>query len=66
MGLLNELVSQMQLDYLSDLNNVKIIIQAIPESRYPLSEWNDAVQYLTKANKQFLSSSDAKEFLLSS
>lgn len=72
MGLLDELTSRLRLDYLSDLrslkdlSDVKIIIQAIPESRYPLSEWNNAVGYLTKTNEQFPSASRAKEFLLNS
>lgn len=70
MGLLETLAAKMRLEYLSDLTSltdlkeIKAIIKSIPDSRYSLAEWNDAVQYLTKGNKQFVSVSEAKEFLL--
>lgn len=70
MGLLEKLTAQLRLEYLSDLRFIKDLtdvkhhIRTIPESSYPLAEWNDAVQYLTGVDKQFLSRIEAKEFLL--
>ncbi len=69
-GLLENISSHIGLEYLSDLrfkvskNLLKSKLECIPDNCYPLSEWNDAVQYITDADKSFLTSSDAREFLI--
>ncbi|MBE7048443.1 MAG: hypothetical protein E7393_03610 [Ruminococcaceae bacterium] len=70
MGLLENLQEKLRLEYLSDLSflndlsDLKEKVNVIPSDRYSLSEWTDAVNYITKSAKVFASSNDAKEYLL--
>lgn len=70
MNLLESLQEKLKLEYLSDLgfikdfSDLKEIVRAIPSDRYSLSEWNDAVEYITKKTMGFKRSEDAKEYML--
>ena len=70
MGLLDTIAMKMNTEYLSDIrlvkdyDEVKSIIRNFSEESFAISEWNDAVEYLTGENKNFETVSEAKEFLL--
>lgn len=69
MYLLDNIQIQLGLEYLSDLRfcnhkKIKALIQDFSEDDYPLSEWNDAAEYLTGKPAQFVSACEARQFLL--
>ena len=69
-GLLDRIARQMDCLYLSDLRNPAYIpaihntIALIQANEYALSEWNDAVQYITTKPLTFSTSYEARNFLL--
>lgn len=69
MGLLDDLQMRLGLEYLSNLRfynykKIKAVIEDISADDYALTEWNDAVEYLTNEPIQFDSACEAREFLL--
>lgn len=54
MGILEDLTLKLHLEYISDLRFIedttilKACINAIPEKRYTLTEWQDAARYVTE------------------
>ena len=66
-NLLAYLSIQCRLNYISDLSLTpycKKVISNLSANRFPLSEWNDAIQYLTRRSITFCSCEEAKSFLL--
>lgn len=69
-GLLDILQECLGLDYLSDLkffnrfDQIAAVIERIPEERFSLFTWNDAVSYLTGSSGNFETAGDARAFLL--
>ena len=54
-------------DSLSDLPNYgewRTVLKHIRTDQFPLKDWNDAVEYLTKKKFIFESAEKAKEYLL--
>lgn len=56
--------------YISDLNLVPVLRRAalselcqMDESSYPLSQWQDAVRYLTGSERHFESAAEIKAFI---
>lgn len=66
-NLLAYLAIYCRVDYISDLKltpKCKQVISEMKPNIYPLSEWNDAVQYLCKEKKTFDSEKKAKDFII--
>lgn len=67
--LLDELAYYAGCSYISDLplpehaKNLLSVLDMIDETRYSLGDWNEAVQYITKEKKSFVSVKEAKDFL---
>ena len=68
-GLLEYIAAKIGCMYLSDLrqpcffNEVKRIMPEIEPNKYSVYEWNDAVYYLTRENKEFKTQEDAWNYI---
>lgn len=68
--LLDVLKDCLGLNYISDLlafldyRKISAVVDSIPSDRYSISEWNDAVRYLTGYEGVFCVPENAKQFLI--
>ena len=69
-GLLECIASEVGCMYLSDLHQARLletirkVVFAIDPAKYSVSEWNDAVFYITGHKAEFETQTKAKDFLL--
>ena len=70
MGILETLKAKLCLEYISDLrkigdmSEIRMYVNAIPEDRYSISEWNDAAKYLTGKDIDHTTKTSAKKSIL--
>lgn len=67
-SLLSEIQQITSCFYISDLRiirpnqNICTLIALIPDKKYPLSEWNEAISYISGRKLNFSSVKEAKHF----
>ena len=68
--LLQDLADRIGCTYISDLKYIpepeliKVCIKEFQTDTYPISEWTDAVHYLTRDRIVFTSGDEAKKYLI--
>ena len=65
--LLELLICKVKCTYMSDLPRCRQklagVIHQIPDDRFPLSAWREAVVYIYRTNRRFESVSQVKQFI---
>jgi len=68
--LLQDLADRIGCDYISDLKYlpepdlIKVCIKELQADQYPVSEWNQALLYLTQDKLEFTSGEEAKQYII--
>lgn len=68
--LLQDLADRIGCTYISDLrflpepDIIKVCMKEFKAEHYPVSDWNQAVQYLTKSRIEFTSGEEAKQYII--
>lgn len=68
--LLQDLADRIGCAYISDLKYlpepdlIKVCIKEFQSDNYPVSEWNQALRYLTQDRLEFTSGEEAKQYII--